>query len=224
VEILGPAPVRHDAAAASLSDRRSRILESLQQSAAPTTVAALAGQLGLHQNTVREHLDALVERDLATRALIASVGRGRPAWSYAAATDHVEPDARVRDYAGLATALAGHIARTSDDPTGDALSAGRFWGQELAVGDAARSPAAARRRVIELLAGLGFDPTTDARVTKARLRQCPLLDAARANPDVVCSVHLGIVHGALDALGGESEGTTLTPFAEPGACLLHLAT
>jgi hypothetical protein len=37
-------------------------------------------------------------------------------------------------------------------------------------------------------------------------------------------VHLGIVRGALDRLGGDPEPTALLPFAEPGACRLHLDT
>ena len=41
-------------------------------------------------------------------------------------------------------------------------------------------------------------------------------------PEVVCSVHLGIVRGALDTWGTTSDETSLVPFAEPGACLLHL--
>ena len=56
----------------------------------------------------------------------------------------------------------------------------------------------------------------------SRLRRCPLLEAAVEQPEVVCSVHLGIVRGALDTWGTTSDETSLVPFAEPGACLLHL--
>jgi hypothetical protein len=49
----------------------------------------------------------------------------------------------------------------------------------------------ARRQVVDLLADLGFAPRADAAATVADLTQCPLLDAARHQPDVVCGVHLG---------------------------------
>jgi predicted ArsR family transcriptional regulator len=75
---------------------------------------------------------------------------------------------------------------------------------------------------MDLLTGLGFDPTADSRVQTVRLRQCPLIAAAREEPEVVCSVHLGIVRGALESWHTRSDGTSLVPFAEPGACLLHL--
>jgi predicted ArsR family transcriptional regulator len=223
---LGPSPVRAPAQASALSGPRSRVLELLQRRAGPATIAELAGELGVHANTAREHLDALVDRGLATREAAPARGRGRPAWTYFAATDAVEPDPRVRDYAGLATALAAHIARTSADPAADALAAGTAWGRELAaerpVGPAGRGSARARRQVVGLLDELGFDPQPDARVTTAALRRCPLLDAARRHPEVVCQVHLGIVRGALEVLGGEPDGTQLVPFAEPGACRLDL--
>lgn len=219
---MGPAPSRHDTGHASLSPQRSLVLEELQRSESTTTVGALATQLALHVNTVRKHLDGLVERQLVTRERAAVNGRGRPAWQYAAATQRTEPDHRVRDYAGLATALAGQLSRSSANPRSDAISAGEAWGRVLVEGAPAGTPAHARREVIELLDELGFAPRPNARATTAQLLRCPLLDAARAQPDVVCPVHLGIVRGALTELGGDPQRAELLPFSEPGACRLHL--
>lgn len=213
--------MRHAIASSQLSVKRARVLEWLQHQVGAVTIADAASALGMHANTVREHLDGIVRRGLATRERAPAAGRGRPAWHYRAAEDLKEPDPRVRDYAGLASTLASHIARTSSDPASDALAAGWEWGRSLAQDTAGRplTPAGARRRVIEILDELGFDP---AGTTTVALRRCPLLDAARRYPDVVCSVHLGIVRGALEELGGRPEPTALLPFAEPGACRLHL--
>lgn len=224
---MGPAPVRAGATGRSLSGQRAVVLERLQQRGQPLTVAELAAELGLHPNTVREHLDALVSWGLVVRGRQAKRGRGRPAWTYAAAADLVEPDTRVRDYAGLATALAAHIALTSADPRGDALAAGRDWGRGLAAAHPFERPPSAtavRRRVVALLDELGFAPQDDARCTTAALRRCPLLDVATRYPEVVCQVHLGIVRGAMEAYGSQPERTALIPFAEVGACRLHLLT
>lgn len=227
VKNRGPAPVRRDLTGSPLSAQRARVLERLQLHAGPVTVAALADELGMHTNTVRDHLEALVTRGLATRDRAPVRGRGRPAWRYLAAEDNVEPDPRVRDYAGLASALAAHIARTSADPSADALAAGAEWGRSLARETSHPRPdtaAGARQRVVEILGTLGFDPAPDSRATSVGLRRCPLLDTARRYPDVVCSVHLGIVRGALTELNGEPERTALLPFAEPDACRLYLRT
>lgn len=198
------------------------MLEELQRSAGPITVDALAALLDLHPNGARKHLEGLVERGLATRSPAPIVGRGRPGWEYTAATGQAEPDHRVREYAGLAGALAAHIARTSPDPEADALLAGDAWGRSLSAGMSPGSPVRNRRQVVDLLARLGFDPGSDTRATRVRLRRCPLLDVARAQPDIVCPLHLGLVRGALAELGGDVGRTRLQPFAEPGACLLHL--
>jgi predicted ArsR family transcriptional regulator len=214
--------VRHDVGGSPLSAPRARILEQLQSSSGGTKIEVLATRLGLHANTVREHLDALLERGLATRELAPAVGRGRPAWSYAAAAGQPEPDPRVRDYVGLASALAGQIARTSADPEADALSAGEEWGRTLSAGLTANTAVQARRSVVDLLSELGFDPESDSHARSVRLRRCPLLDAARAHPEIICPVHLGIVRGALTALGANPKGAALVPFADPGACRLNL--
>ena len=217
----GPAPARYAVGGTLLSAQRARVLEQLQHGVTAATVEETATRMRMHPNTARKHLDALVERGLATRELAPALGRGRPPWSYSAA-DRAEPDPRVRDYAGLATALAAQISRTSADPEGDALAAGEAWGRSLVADEPAGSPAHARRRVVALFADLGFDPQTEGRATTVRLRRCPLLDAARANPEVVCPVHLGITRGALAALGGDPDAASLAAFAEPGACLLTL--
>lgn len=220
---LGPAPA--GGAIARLGAQRAAVLDALRQHGAPTTIAALAAELDVHPNTARGHLDGLVESGLAVRDRAPVTGRGRPAWTYVAVSDAIEP--APGDYAGLAAALAAHIARTSADPMAEALDAGRAWGTQIAAGHRApRRPgvAGARHAVVAILDELGFDPRADRHATTVALRRCPLLDAARRYPDVVCQVHLGLVRGALETLGGDPEPTELLAFAEPGACRLNLAT
>jgi predicted ArsR family transcriptional regulator len=54
------------------------------------------------------------------------------------------------------------------------------------------------------------------------LTTCPFLELAQASPDVVCGVHLGVIGGALGALGAGAADTDLQPFAAPGACVVHV--
>jgi predicted ArsR family transcriptional regulator len=222
--------VRGTSGEGPISGQRAAVLDRLEQHREPVRINDLAAEMGLHVNTVRQHLEALAERGVVLRERAPSQGRGRPAWVFSAVPGASEPDPRVRDYAGLAIALSSHIVRTSEDPTGDALEAGRTWGRELAENtfgehraeDRDADGAGPRRKALQLLDGLGFAPDADTHATTAGLRRCPLLDAATRYPEVVCSVHLGIVRGALDVLGGDPEPTALIPFAEPGACRLNL--
>lgn len=182
----------------------------------PIRIAEAATGLGLHPNTVREHLEALVEVGLVDRTAGGAAGRGRPAALYRPSA----ADPAAREYAGLATALAGHLARTSADPQRAAREAGTEWGRELIDGGV---DAETRRAILDRLARLGFDPHDDGPQRGIALRRCPLLDAAKRYPAVVCQVHLGTVEGMLERLGTPSAGTQLNAFAEPGACRLFLS-
>ena len=84
------------------------------------------------------------------------------------------------------------------------------------------SPAAGRRWTVELLDELGYAPAPDGEDREVVLHRCPLLQAAHRFPDVVCSVHLGMVQTALAANGADSEGSRLQPFSAPGQCYLRL--
>ena len=183
------------------------------------TLAELAADASLHPNTVREHLDQLVRAGFAARSREHPRGRGRPAWTYRATTAVSE----ASEYAALAVALASTIARTSPDPGADAEIAGVDWGRALARRRGARptAPEAARDRAVELLEDLGFEPGQDSGTpSSVRLTRCPLLEAARSNPLIVCNVHLGLLRGVLVEYGADPTGSALVPFAEPGACLL----
>ena len=202
-----------------LSASAARVLAELRSGQRPIALSALSESLSLHPNTVREHLDTLVRAGLASRAREQPHGRGRPAWTYQATAAITE----TSEYAALAVVLSSTIARTSAQPGADAAMAGEEWGRDLARGRGAAPTTAesARDRAVELLDDLGFEPRQDSATPSAvRLTRCPLLQAARTNPQVVCSVHLGMLRGALEAYGADPTGSALEPFAEPGACLL----
>lgn len=212
----GPAPTRSGATdvAAALSPQRRRVFEALESE--PTGITAVADHLGLHPNTVREHLDGLVAAGLALRTQLPPSGRGRPGWGYA-----VRPGARTAaagEYATLARVLAAHVASQGGDVAADMARLGEGWGRALVEGRPV--PDDPEPAVVDLLGELGFDPeVTPAAV---RLRQCPMLDVARERPGVVCEVHRGLVIGALEGSGGSGDGVRLEAFAERGACLLRL--
>lgn len=208
---------------ANLSDGRAAVLARLREHAGGARISTLADETGLHANTLREHLDALVTSGFATRNRAAPQGRGRPAWIYTAAdegaVDTPHSDPRLRDYAGLAMSLASILRRVSTDVERDGIAAGVEWGRNLAKEH--HSSGTPQQRLVQLLAELGFAPTPRGG-DGVSLRQCPLIDAARTYPDVVCTVHRGIVRGALEVFGGDPDASTLRAFAEPDACRLEI--
>ncbi|HVX53373.1 helix-turn-helix transcriptional regulator [Nocardioides sp.] len=221
IQRLGPRP-SGTAGIATLSRARRGLLELLEGQAEPASLATIVELSGLHENTVRGHLDGLAAEGLVSRERSVPQGRGRPAWLW-----RVRARAAAEEYAGLAAALARTLRRTSEHPEDDAVEAGHDWGRELAgsrAATAAAAPAAAHVR--DLLESLGFAPEGDlaagADSAELRLTRCPLLEAATEEPTIVCNVHLGLVVGALEEYGASDPDAELTPFAVPGACLLRL--
>ena len=185
------------------------------------TLAGLSAVTSLHPNTLREHLESLESSGSVRRRRADPSGRGRPAWLYE--STGTSTSSRAAEYAGLATVLASTIARHSPDPRGEALEAGQNWGHALARAKGlplGRGATSVRRGVVALVADLGFSPEPSVRATSLRLTRCPLLEAARAEPNIVCGVHLGIVRGALQEWEASSQNAELLPFSEPGACKL----
>lgn len=179
------------------------------------TLAELSDASELHPNTLRAHLEGLLDRGYVARANEPATGRGRPAHRYTVAGPRPAPAAELT---GLAVALAGAVARSSVNPEEDARQAGRAWGHRLAEEHGGTAPGP-----VDALAGMGFDPQPDrVHPGVVRLTRCPLLDAAREAPNIVCGVHHGLVEGLLEHAGASTEGVDLQPFAEVGACRLLL--
>ena len=212
---------------ATLSRARRGLFELLAEQDGPSTLAGLVELSGLHENTVRAHLEGLAEEGLVVREREAPHGRGRPAWLWRVRA------APADEYAGLAAALARTLRRTSAQPEDDAIEAGHDWGRELARQHRSRSggttPAMRTRALLERL---GFAPDSAEEPEGAegagesvllRLTRCPLLAVAREEPAIVCNVHVGLTVGAMSEYGATDPDAQLTPFAVPGACLLRLS-
>jgi predicted ArsR family transcriptional regulator len=220
---------------------RTAVLELLRSRSEPLGVVEVAEHVGLHQNTVRSHLDLLVDSGYAIRHTEAPSGPGRPRVVYAA-TAAPEGD---RNYKLLAEVLAQHIVATSERPGEAAVNAGRAWAGLNAGSNAgsnagpnareqhdregartqATSPVSAEVAVdvvVRMLGDSGFAPELSADGTSVNLHRCPFRELAVTHQDVVCGAHLGIIQGALDELGGMVSATRLIPFVTPGLCVTTL--
>ncbi|BCM65589.1 ArsR family transcriptional regulator [Streptomyces sp. FBKL.4005] len=213
------------------SPRRRDVLDVLRAAPAPLGVAEAAERMGLHPNTVRFHLDALVADGLVERRAEAPSGPGRPRTVYT-----VRPGmdrGGLRDYRLLARMLLSRWAAADpDEARAELTETGRAWGRFLVDPLPPDEPAAPERSVAGLLAlldGLGFAPRPEGgeesggAPQRIRLRHCPFLELAEERSALVCPLHLGLMQGALDRLGAPVTATALEPFAEPDSCVAHLA-
>ncbi|MBC7443573.1 MAG: helix-turn-helix domain-containing protein [Ramlibacter sp.] len=219
---------------------RVAILDLLRSGEGPVDVPSIAAHVGLHPNTVRSHLDRLVEVGLVTAATEERVRPGRPRLLFTAAAPATAPDDSYRLLAGI---LAGSLASGAPSGADAAGEAGRRWGDEMARTAVAPAEmplapldgALAVERIVEILDRVGFSPRLgEAGIPPAaepepggqvviELHACPFLDVAKDHRDVVCSVHRGLMEGALERMHAPAVGVTLEPFARPGVCLAYLA-
>lgn len=202
---------------------RSRILEELRGHGRLDS-RQLGSVLGLHPNTIRSHVDRLIEAGLVRETLAPPAGRGRPRVLYEAVNDLVTPN--ESGYRLLAQILAGYLA-TIEHPEVVAESAGRVWGRHLTERPqpfARVSAEEATQKVVRLFSELGFRPEAvdSAGRRKILLHRCPFRQVAESNQTVACAVHLGMLKGALAEMGAPLEATRLEPFVEPSLCVAHL--
>lgn len=207
---------------------RRRVLAILRADDQPRDVRGLADQVALSANTVRAHLHVLEDAGLVVSHPEERERPGRPRLVYRVTAKAAEAG-EGQQYRFLAKVLASYLAATAGDPAGAAEQAGRVWGHYLVDRPGpfeTVEPAAAVDRLVELFTQFGFAPeleTQDPAAPQILLRHCPFLDIAKDNQQVVCSLHLGLMRGALDELGTEVEARDLIPFAEPSLCVSHLA-
>jgi predicted ArsR family transcriptional regulator len=202
-----------------------RILEALQEADAPLDARELGTRVGLHWNTVRSHLRVLAEAGLVSARREERTRPGRPRVLYAAAAP---PETRaLASHRLLAQVLASYLAGSVRDPSARAEEAGRSWGANLVRKPppfASISKEETIDEVVHLHEQFGFSP--ELRRAKGGhelvLKRCPFQELATTYPAVICSVHLGLIRGALAELGAGVEADRLEPFAEPGACVAHV--
>lgn len=208
--------------AALSSPVRRRLLDLLQQSPSPRTVQELGEVVGLHQSTIRSHLELLRRAGLVARAPRTSRAPGRPATAY---VDAAGPggDGSDRAYRQLAGLLAAHLSDTAEERAERAERAGEAWaGQLVPEPGEAGTVADAAGQIRDLFAEIGFGPelSTDGAEHQIALRACPFRDIAHERPEV-CSVHRGLLRGGTERFGATAQ-TRLLPFVEPELCLAVL--
>jgi predicted ArsR family transcriptional regulator len=210
-----------------LRESRARVLDLLRAAGRPLGVQEIAEQAGLHPNTARFHLDALVDAGLAAREPQPRETPGRPSMVYRV-TEADGPTGQRR-YRLLAEMLTSMIAGVMPEPAEAAEEAGREWGRYLTEQPPPFqrvNAGEAMERLTEALAEIGFAPEVvpEGEGYRLRLHQCPFREVAERHQGVVCSLHLGLMQGVLEQLRAPVTADRLLPFAEPSVCIADLST
>jgi predicted ArsR family transcriptional regulator len=200
---------------------RVRIVEELRAASAGLDVRTLSRRLALHENTVRWHLGLLAEAGLVESTAAVNGKPGRPRMLYVLRPGTNEAAGRD-EHRLLATILTGAVAEDSDGER-RAENAGHAWGRYLV-----RRPSPLERitddqavgELTRLLDEEGF--AAEAQGREIHMRRCPFHELAETNPGVVCSVHRGLLSGALEELASGLEVEGLDVFVRPDLCVARL--
>ncbi|WP_441248781.1 helix-turn-helix transcriptional regulator [Kitasatospora sp. McL0602] len=192
---------------------RRALLAALTEAAEPLDVKQLAELLGQHVTTLRHHLAALVEAGLVETARDESAtGRGRPRLRYAA----VPVREQLAAYRTLVDVLARGYGADRGERAARAERAGREWGtaEEADEGTLADQVLAEATR-------WGFEPELRPEGREIVLHGCPFQQNAATHPEVVCSVHQGLLD-AIATRSGDPGALKLHPFTGPHTCTISL--
>jgi len=184
---------------------RYAIYLELARSPRPLSTADVAGALDLHPNTVRPHLERMREVGLLQVRSESRGGVGRPQHLYSLAPDAPSLGLEPASFPTLARMLVRLAAATGADAA-DALDVGRDQGRT----DAEHlRPRGCLTAVLAQLDAMGFDPAVaadeapaDEVVATVAFTHCPFRDLAEQRPDLLCSLHRGLIEGVVDATGG----------------------
>ena len=226
---------------------RRQIVEMLTPGPTPSapeapemTAAQIAERLGQHVTTARFHLDQLVAGALLESAFRRGrVGRPRKVYRLRhGSVREVTASAEASSaHAALAELLTESFGETEDGRQITPEEAGRRWvhrrAEQLVSDPEDVTPAHTAGEwlgklgaTVDLLERWGYTPElslTDSGITaELTLRDCPFLALAKDHPDVVCGVHRGLLHGAMEALGEQSTEVSLTPLVTPTTCTASL--
>ncbi|MFC5928029.1 hypothetical protein D6T64_04865 [Cryobacterium melibiosiphilum] len=186
---------------------RPRVLFSIPE-ARPGGVAGAA--TGTPQVDMQEQL---------SRALISVLGEdadgGRSRAIRAGENWSTALPERVRAESGAGMVERGEPRPPTPEPSSTEQTA------PAGVGAVRRTRTAGAGPYLTVLGDLGFAPELQGERVVA-LHECPFRAEARANPGVVCSVHLGLMRGVARSLGQNEDEVALHPFVTPTLCLVDL--
>lgn len=149
------------------------------------------------------------------------------------------PSEATTAYQDLAMLLAGHWDDAPTSRANRAQQAGRHAAAHASLPFAALTSSPNEHRattepqitvgqaaelISEGFADRGFSPELgqEGPTTVIRLRGCPFLAVARAHPEVVCALHLGLLQGSWERLGAPAVHASLHPFNQSDMCLARL--
>ncbi|MEV7632278.1 ArsR family transcriptional regulator [Microbacterium sp. NPDC089318] len=185
---------------------RVRILHLVQERP-ERTIGELCEATDLHANTVREHLQRLIEGGYVIQTTEHRTTRGRPRTLYSAATGAPEASSPIaREKVAEAARRGDVMRRVLSEPDSEL---GREATYQL---DA----------LIEHLEESGFEPIVDEARMTVELTPCPHAASSPEHRPMLCQVHLGLMQGVLTQASGPIAAECVRAAQRPEECTVQL--
>lgn len=201
---------------------RYAIYLELARSARPLTTADVAETLDLHPNTVRPHLDRMRDLGLVEVSTEATGAVGRPQHRYVLSSDAPSLGLEPPVFPMFTRMLLSAAAGAGLDPD-DLVEAGREQGRIDGRRTTRQPPSDTVDALERQLGELGFDPMRAEEGTEVSIAftHCPFRELAEAHPDLVCSLHRGMVEGFV-ACGDSASVSRFHPLVDRTPCRVDL--
>lgn len=209
-----------------LSPKQREVLTTLQQFPDGARAVEIAEQLGMHVNTVRGHLEELLQQEAVRSISSPAQGRGRPSLIFQVRI----PDNRsvAREYISLIEVMVstlGDSARPDAESMARARELGRQWARHMSsAGHNWSTIEEALTPLFHRLRDMGFDPS--AQIDEATgsadlaLLSCPFVAGDLPPSPFVCAIHEGFIR---ETVGTESPlQISLRPFDGEGRCTVNI--
>jgi predicted ArsR family transcriptional regulator len=195
---------------------RLSILRHLGQ-AGPSTVAQIVAGAGVHRNTVRPHLEALLKAGVIELDEADRPARGRPRNRFRLRSSWTLPST---DFRGLAEVLA-QLVRLLGPDAASIRKIGRAWGRYFRGRPGERT---LEKDLPPVLERLGFIAQVEGRDLRVSGCPCPLM--IPEDPAIVCKLMTAVVEGYLQSdLAASGAPVIRSAHHDPGrrSCTLRLA-
>ncbi len=170
------------------------------------TISELVAATELHPNTVREHLQRLIDDGYIVAETERRTTRGRPRVLYSAA-DGMTASSEVQRRKVKESAARGDLMRRVLPGATPHLEQAALHQVDALVDD---------------LLDAGFDPLVDEKALTVDLTPCAQAEAQAAHRSVLCQVHIGLMQSVLTEAGGPLSVEGMRPSCDPRECVVQL--
>ena len=195
------------------SNTRQQVRKAIEMAVNPISIAEISDSIGLHENTIRGHLNVLLALGDIERTQLSPTQRGRPKWLY---TKSKRPQAMARH---LLNALTSRLSEVGEEELVEEAAAG--WAAMLPSPQPATNINEAVANLSASLENLGFTTEISSLGDAVAVSHCPYELIVGESP-IICDIHTALASKILRDSGQPVSIASMEVFATKGVCIARL--